>query len=171
MIDESIETTTPRPSRIRTFGLIALGLVAGVGGTLLLTPGAKTAHQQGAEAAAVPKKQMFQCPMHPQIIMDHEGDCPICGMKLVAMESEAPKDKGKIVFYRSPMNPSLTSRIPMKDEMGMDYVPVYEGELKGDGTSTGTHAAVTIDHERQQLIGLRTEKVVEGPVSGEMAYL
>lgn len=35
---------------------------------------------------------MFQCPMHPQIIQDHAGTCPICGMDLVPMESEAPKD-------------------------------------------------------------------------------
>jgi Cu(I)/Ag(I) efflux system membrane fusion protein len=103
--------------------------------------------------------------------MDHEGSCPICGMTLVAMESEAPKDKGKLVFYRSPMNPSLTSQVPMKDEMGMDYVPVYEGDLKGEGTGIEDHAAVKIDPERQQLIGLRTEQVVAGTVSGEFRAL
>lgn len=168
MIDESIETTNPRPSRIRTLGLIALGLAAGIGGTLLFRPGVKAEHNHGAEAAKAPAKQMFQCPMHPQIIQDHAGDCPICGMALVPMESGEPKEKGKIVYYRSPMNPSLTSQVPMKDEMGMDYVPVYEGDLKSDGAGLETHAAVKIDHERQQLIGLRTEKVVEGAISGEL---
>lgn len=29
----------------------------------------------------------YTCPMHPQIISDHEGTCPICGMDLVPMES------------------------------------------------------------------------------------
>lgn len=29
----------------------------------------------------------YTCPMHPQIISDHEGNCPICGMELVPMES------------------------------------------------------------------------------------
>lgn len=169
MLDEPIETTPSRPSRIRILGLVALGLVAGVGGTLLLRPGAKGGHE--AASASAPKKRMYQCPMHPQIIMDHEGTCPICGMTLVAMESDDPKDKGKLVFYRSPMNPSLTSQVPMKDEMGMDYVPVYEGDLKGEGTGLDTHAAVKIDHERQQLIGLRTEKVAEGIVSGEFRAL
>ncbi len=171
MFDDPIETTPSRPSRIRTLGLVALGLIAGVGGTLLLRPDAKDKHPHEAASASAPKKQMYQCPMHPQIIMDHEGTCPICGMTLVAMESDAPKDKGKLVFYRSPMNPSLTSQVPMKDEMGMDYVPVYEGELKGEGTGLDTHAAVKIDHERQQLIGLKTEKVAEGTVSGEFRAL
>lgn len=167
MIDEPIETTESRPSRIRTIGLLALGLAVGVGGTLLVRPGVNSEHKHEATGAPAPKKQMFQCPMHPQIMMDHEADCPICGMKLVAMEGSATPEKGKVVYYRSPMNPSLTSQVPMKDEMGMDYVPVYEGDLKSEGGGTDTHATVTIDHERQQLIGLKTEKVVEGAVSGE----
>ena len=31
----------------------------------------------------------------------------------------------KPLFYRNPMNPSITSPVPAKDEMGMDYVPVF----------------------------------------------
>jgi Cu(I)/Ag(I) efflux system membrane fusion protein len=56
-----------------------LALAAGVGGTLLLRPSPKAA------APAAPKT-LFQCPMHPQIIQDHAGDCPICGMALVPMD-------------------------------------------------------------------------------------
>src|SRR3989338_8086629 len=42
---------------------------------------------------------------------------------------EILKDR-KILFYRAPMNPEVTSHTPKKDEMGMDYVPVYEEESK-----------------------------------------
>lgn len=38
--------------------------------------------------------------------------------------------KGKIIFYRNPMDPKITSPTPMKDGMGMDYIPVYENEVK-----------------------------------------
>lgn len=31
----------------------------------------------------------------------------------------------KLLFYRNPMNPNITSPVPAKDEMGMDYIPVY----------------------------------------------
>jgi Cu(I)/Ag(I) efflux system membrane fusion protein len=34
----------------------------------------------------------------------------------------------KPIFYRHPMNPSITSPVPAKDEMGMDYIPVYAEE-------------------------------------------
>jgi RND family efflux transporter MFP subunit len=36
----------------------------------------------------------------------------------------------KVLFYRNPMNPAITSPVPAKDEMGMDYVPVYADQAK-----------------------------------------
>ncbi|MBU3916602.1 efflux RND transporter periplasmic adaptor subunit [bacterium] len=39
-------------------------------------------------------------------------------------ETAAPGKK-KPLFYRNPMNPAITSSVPAKDEMGMDYIPVY----------------------------------------------
>lgn len=167
---------TSRSSLPRTAGLMALALAVGAGGAwLALRP--RAGHDHGHDqAAAAPAKQMYQCPMHPQVIMDHEDNCPICGMKLVPMEQAsgpaAPAlaaDKGKVLFYRNPMDPKVTSPAPMKDEMGMDYVPVYESELKGqEGAAVEGLATVRIDPERQQLIGLTTAPVAEGPVGGEL---
>lgn len=34
-------------------------------------------------------------------------------------------DSKKPLFYRNPMDPSITSKTPAKDHMGMDYIPVY----------------------------------------------
>jgi hypothetical protein len=42
--------------------------------------------------------------------------------------NSAGDGNGKILFYRNPMNAAVTSPVPLKDEMGLDYVPVYEGE-------------------------------------------
>jgi Cu(I)/Ag(I) efflux system membrane fusion protein len=52
-------------------------------------------------------------------------------MRHRAAPQEAPAGD-KIVFYRNPMNPAITSPTFMKDEMGMDYIAVHESELKGD---------------------------------------
>lgn len=38
------------------------------------------------------------------------------------------KNDNKPLFYRNPMNPDVTSPIPVKDSMGMDYIPVYAEE-------------------------------------------
>ena len=126
-----------------------------------------------ASSATAKNAPLYRCPMHPAITSDHPGDCPICGMKLV-LDTSASTDSGgaakpgehKIIFYRSPMNPKQTSPVPRKDEMGMDYLPVYEDEQSGGAPVSGL-AAVTIDPSRQQLIGLRTAKVSKGSVGGE----
>lgn len=71
----------------------------------------------------------YICPMHPQIVRDVPGSCPICGMDLVQVEAEDESDQGgerKILYYRHPHNPEITSDKPMQDEMGMDFVPIYD---------------------------------------------
>lgn len=40
-------------------------------------------------------------------------------------ESVIAEQEDKPLFYRNPMDPTITSPIPAKDSMGMDYVPVY----------------------------------------------
>lgn len=69
----------------------------------------------------------------------------------------ATKEK-KVLFYRNPMNPSATSPTPMKDDMGMDYIPVYEGE---DEATAGEEApgTVRISTEKIQKTGVRSEVV------------
>lgn len=58
----------------------------------------------------------------------------------------------KPLFYRSPMNPSVTSPVPAKDAMGMDYVPVYADE----NNAKAPPGTVTIDPVTIQDIGVRT---------------
>jgi membrane fusion protein, copper/silver efflux system len=121
-------------------------------------------HAPGDAEAAAAKKPVYQCPMHPTITADHPSDCPICGMKLVELKPGGGEHR--IAFYRSPMDPKQTSHTPRKDEMGMDYLPVYEDEALGGGASVEGLATVQIDPARQQLIGLRTAPVTAGPVGG-----
>jgi hypothetical protein len=34
------------------------------------------------------KKQKYTCPMHPEVVMEHPGNCPKCGMKLVPIKEK-----------------------------------------------------------------------------------
>ncbi len=67
-----------------------------------------------------------------------------------ALGSESKK--GKILYYRNPMGHPDTSPVPKKDSMGMDYLPVYEGEEPPSGNSV-----VKISTEKIQKLGVRTE--------------
>ncbi len=76
----------------------------------------------------------------------------------VNMEKGPVTKEKKILFYRNPMNPAVTSPAPKKDEMGMDYVPVYEEE--GDeAAGEDTPGTVRISTEKIQKIGVRSEIV------------
>lgn len=66
----------------------------------------------------------------------------------------AANDKGgnrKILYYRNPMGLADTSPVPKKDWMGMDYIPVYEGE-----DEPGT---VIVSLDKVQRSGVRTAPV------------
>ncbi len=61
----------------------------------------------------------------------------------------------RLLYYRNPMGLPDTSPTPKKDPMGMDYVPVYEGE--DDAPAAGSNA-VRISVEKVQKLGVRTER-------------
>ena len=56
----------------------------------------------------------------------------------------------KILYYRNPMGLPDTSPTPKKDPMGMDYIPVYEGE-------EGQAGLVNIGVDKVQKLGVRVE--------------
>jgi Cu(I)/Ag(I) efflux system membrane fusion protein len=112
-----------------------------------------------AEHALKHTSPTYRCPMHPDIVRDEPGVCPICGMTLVKVEplpEAAPPPAAaarKPLYYRNPMDPSRHSPVPAKDQMGMDYVPVYADAVGGE---------VRISPAIMNNLGVRTEPVVRG---------
>ncbi|MEW5702610.1 MAG: efflux RND transporter periplasmic adaptor subunit [Candidatus Zixiibacteriota bacterium] len=53
----------------------------------------------------------YHCPMHPTVVSDQPGDCPICGMKLAPMKTEATSES-HAVQYHCPMHPTIISDQP-----------------------------------------------------------
>jgi Cu(I)/Ag(I) efflux system membrane fusion protein/cobalt-zinc-cadmium efflux system membrane fusion protein len=105
--------------------------------------------------------QLYTCGMHPWIISEEPGDCPICGMKLTpkrdAEASDAEKGERKIVYWRDPDNPMGIHDKPGKNPGGKELIPVYEDEFISG-------VEVKIDPVTEQNMGLRTAVVEKGPL-------
>ena len=83
------------------------------------------------------------------------------------------KAERKPLFYRNPMNPEVTSPVPARDNMSMDYIPVYADEGRSDNAPMGT---VRINPATVQNIGVRTAMVARKTMTrnvlsvGRVAY-
>lgn len=86
-----------------------------------------------------------------------------------------PSSSHKLLFYRNPMNPTITSPVPAKDEMGMDYIPVYEDDATApvksaqqqaddffsDETKVSGLGAVTMTDQGIKLSGVQVAAAVQ----------
>ncbi|WP_234683879.1 efflux RND transporter periplasmic adaptor subunit [Bradyrhizobium monzae] len=103
-----------------------------------------------------------------------------------AMNAANPKGEHKVKYYRNPMGLPDTSPTPKKDSMGMDYIPVYEGDDTDDGSvklspgkiqRTGVKSepaelrrilalvrapgTIQLDERRVSVVAMRTESFVQ----------
>jgi Cu(I)/Ag(I) efflux system membrane fusion protein len=75
--------------------------------------------------------------------LNFDDDAPVAPPLAVASDR-------KVKFYRNPMGLADTSPVPKKDSMGMDYIPVYEGDDSDDG-------AVKLSPGKIQRSGVKSE--------------
>lgn len=92
-------------------------------------PEEKTGH----ESHNAEEKAVYTCPMHPEILRDAPGSCPICGMDLVKKESDhadhiARSDSGDILLkptYEYVLSATATIRPERKSISDTLKVPGY----------------------------------------------
>ncbi|MBI5417609.1 efflux RND transporter periplasmic adaptor subunit [Candidatus Poribacteria bacterium] len=89
--------------------------------------------------------EMAKCEMK---ITGDIKNCPFCGKHITKGE--------KILYYADPDNSEHTANTSQKNEQGKKYVPVYE-EAKNKNISKD----VNISLEKQQLIGIKKDKIQE----------
>ena len=141
--------------------------------------GAGHTEHEDHEMAGSSAETLYTCGMHPQVIQDEPGNCPICGMRLTpvkdssaaadhdmgAMEQggaaqPSPQGERKILYWRAPMDPNYISDKPGKSPMGMDLIPVYEDEAGATGSPSG----VRVDPSFLQNFAVRTAVVERGTI-------
>ncbi|GAA4295615.1 efflux RND transporter periplasmic adaptor subunit [Nibribacter koreensis] len=104
---------------------------------LLLLPFSFSACQDKAEKGEEAHALEYTCPMHPQIVQDKPGSCPICGMDLVAKQpANAPgvAVATDLDYLLQPANQAVVSSVqtthpvqrPLEQEITMAGVVTYD---------------------------------------------
>lgn len=126
--------------------------------------------------------ELWTCSMHPQVIQEKPGLCPICHMQLtplkvhaaptaqgtamenhpassLATQSSPTRSERRVKYWWDPMlSPPFISDKPGKSPMGMDLIPVYEDQ------ASAAPGLVTIDPAVVQNMGVRVALVTEAPL-------
>lgn len=80
--------------------------------TMLISACSDKKKQSGIAAAPVKSDIKYTCPMHPQIMEDHPGNCPICGMTLVKKSGQTSERAGiSLNTVLQPVNSSVIADI------------------------------------------------------------
>src|SRR5213079_1447968 len=74
----------PDQMRKHIAAIIASALAVSVTHTVI----AQHSHREHEIEHEHEKIQKYTCPMHPEVITDHPGNCPKCGMKLVPLKEK-----------------------------------------------------------------------------------
>ncbi len=153
---------TPRIFFVLAFG-IGLGTVGGYWIAQRAMPSQVSTHVVGAAIAAERQILYYGAPDNAPFWsavpkQDQQGRpyAPVYDDEEPSFDSDrtktqAAKGPRKILYYRNPMGLPDTSPVPKKDGMGMDYIPVYEGDDANDGN------IVKISLDRVQRSGVQTE--------------
>jgi len=109
--------------------------------------------KNSAASSIQPVTVMYHCPMHPEIIRDHPGTCPICGMTLVPMQNHDNHDP------QSPL-PSEAVKIDATtiQNIGVTVISLHESELR---KTLRVNASIAIDPQNVAVVNARTMGWIE----------
>ena len=111
----------------------------------------------GESAGEETQDVQYRSPMHPWIVQDEPGNCPICGMDLVAEPVNGGNARStgerEIAYYRAPDDPMEIYNEPGQSKSGEKLIAVYEDEFV-NGVN------ISIDPVVEQNMGLRTAPVI-----------
>ncbi len=131
---------------------VAMLAVAALAAASISWTACRSSHEHGAPAEAAAAK--YHCPMHPTVVSDKPGECPICGMDLVLIEpADAPAPAagipGRAVVSLTPERRAL---------LGVRSEEVREARLERAITTVGR---VAVDERRVAHVHAKFEGYVE----------
>jgi membrane fusion protein, copper/silver efflux system len=173
------------PPGTRAMAIVRWSLV----GLMAAAAGAAWIHHAVSSGVLSDHEQRFHCPMHPSVVMERKGECPICGMDLVpvgeaggakaaAASGARPAAPGggdasaaHAPQYTCPMHLAFVTadskaRCP---DCGMKLVPrepVATADAAAEGVPGLVEVELTVD--RIQLIGMKTATATRAALPAEL---
>ena len=95
---------------------------------------------------AAPGKTLYTCGMHPWIIQDHPGNCPICGMKLEPVRKPGGATAGTAISSAIAIDPATIQL------MNIQTAEVIQGPLRRTIRTVGT-----IEYNETALVDVTTK--------------
>jgi Cu(I)/Ag(I) efflux system membrane fusion protein len=137
--------------------VLATAIVTAVGITMLRPPAATA--PTAVDAAAEPVKEMWQCPMHPTIVRDHPGNCPICGMKLLNVDAAGDEHAGQASVGATPEGLATVTIDPARQQLiGLKLAHVERARVAGSWRTTGR---VAVDETRVHHVNVKFSGFIE----------
>lgn len=110
-------------------------------------------------------KEIYTCPMHPEIIRDKPGQCPICGMTLVKKEEGGAKIKEvELESLLKPTNEFVVSSIPFTTIQKREEQIEIEalGNIAYDTRQVGSISARVSGRIEKLYVKYRYQKIGKG---------
>lgn len=79
----------------RVVVIMVIMVIVVIGSGLLFSCSNQPGQTEKTTQTATTGKELYVCPMHPEVISDKPGKCPKCGMELVKKEVKADTTKSK----------------------------------------------------------------------------
>jgi multidrug efflux pump subunit AcrA (membrane-fusion protein)/rubrerythrin len=138
----NLETFMKTKWKMMLLGSLLLA-AAGLG-----TFAAETSSQADATSAVAtaPGKTLYTCGMHPWIIQDHPGNCPICGMKLEPVHKTAGSTE-----------PATSSSAISIDPATIQLMNIQTTEITGGPLRRTIRTVGTIDYNETALANVTTK--------------
>jgi len=123
-----------------------------IAGSLLINTGCKDKGTP-SDTSVTAKKELWTCSMHPEIIREHPGTCPICGMDLIKKEEKA----------NAISDIHLDDLLQPTDKFVISSVPVTS--LRNSATSVEVEALGTVSYDTRLI------STISARVSGRIEKL
>jgi multidrug efflux pump subunit AcrA (membrane-fusion protein) len=118
--------------------IVFILLVLTAVGAGMFLAGCSQARENGGTGQSA--KTLYTCGMHPQVIQDHPGDCPICGMKLTPIRKQAASEShtfaiDPVTIQNMDIRTATVTRGPLRRTIRTVGVVEYDETTLGDVTT------------------------------------